>query len=179
MTTIHWTVVCFPFENAVSLLGASLRHILSTILLLSFPIHPFQNTKFWRKSTNAWVWDCDILNMTSFEILEMPPLTIWHLWNGTVTVPSWWKNHFGKISCKKGFSSSRVHICWICWIMCEVGRHTLLVIYYLLSSWPVVWPPLLLLGRGEDSTPAFISGNGEGISLWNFSRSHVALFRVI
>ena len=36
------------------------------------------------------------------------------------------------------------------------GAYTLLVIYYLLSCWPAVWPPLLVLGRGGDSTPAFI-----------------------
>ena len=37
------------------------QFIWSTFLL----IYPFQKIKFW-KSTSAGVWDCDILNMTSF-----------------------------------------------------------------------------------------------------------------
>ena len=177
LTTIHWTVTPLLFASPLNMQysyhyqgpGASLGHFLSTILL-SFPSHPFQNTKFWRKKYQClglrlWYFEHDILwnfgNASSDNLTSVK----WNRHCAQLVEEPFWQN-----SLQEGFSSSRVHICWNCWIMCEVGRHTLLVIYYLLSSWPVVWPPLLLLGRGEDSTPAFISGNGERIILWNFFR---------
>ena len=68
-----------------------------------FPGHPIQKRKVHKKY--KWL-DFEIVIFWTwhpFEIWEKPPLAIWHLWNGTVTVPSWWKNHFEEIPCKKGY----------------------------------------------------------------------------
>ena len=104
-------------------------------------------------------WDCDISNMTSFskfgkcllwqsDICEMEP-SLCPAAERTISgrFPG------GEVLLGKHLLELLENV-WR-------GHHTLLVIYYLLSTWPAVWPPLLVLGREEDSTPAFISGNGK------------------
>lgn len=67
-------------------------------LFRGFPWSLFRTGSAW--VLRLWYFEHDIL----FKIWEMPPLTIWHLWNGTVTVPSCRKNHFRKIPWRRSFA---------------------------------------------------------------------------
>ena len=112
------------------------QFIWSTFLL----IYPFQKIKFW-KSTSAGVWDCDILNMTSFWNFGNAPsdnLTSvkWNRHCAQLVEEPFWEN-----SLQEGFIFLEGKHCWR---MYDVGAYPscyLLSIIHLTSCMaPIVGP---------------------------------------